>query len=231
MSRGCSSRGCARARALTCVRTHAGWCAGWDRNGTSRVGGLRETRAHLGGYARIGVGGARRAAHGTPLPPLLRACSLLRVRSRSRCLCLSIIAPRSVFACFANTARWEHSRARGRLRHLSDGGGLKRGRPPRSRGGPVVANLESVWRMMSHGDVMKFIFFEPELFLSEPSRGAFCEQPAVRRAKSCGACSSHRPATGTVACRRRRALAAPKDVSRRTVTSLTKSCFPGRSRF
>ena len=30
------------------MRTHAGCCAGWDRDGTSRVGGLRETRAHLG---------------------------------------------------------------------------------------------------------------------------------------------------------------------------------------
>ena len=84
---------------------------------------------------------------------------------------------------------------------------------------------------LCHGDVMKLLFSEPELFLSEPSRGAFCEQPAGRRAKSRGACSSHRPAAGTVACRRRRALADPKDVSRSTVTSLTKSCFPGRRRF
>jgi len=83
---------------------------------------------------------------------------------------------------------------------------------------------------MSHGDVMKILFSEPELFLSEPTRGAFCEQPARRRAKSRGACSSHRPAAGTFACRRRRALAAPKDVSRRTMISLTKSCFPGRRR-
>jgi len=85
---------------------------------------------------------------------------------------------------------------------------------------------------MSHGDIMTFLFSEPELFLSEPSRGVFCEQPAGRRAKSRGACSSQRPAAGTVAsCRRRRALAAPEDVSRRIVTSLTKSCFPGRRRF
>ena len=83
---------------------------------------------------------------------------------------------------------------------------------------------------MGHGDVMKFLFSEPELFLFEQSHGALCEQPAGRRAKSRGACSSHRHAAGTVACRRRRALAAPKDVSRRIVTSLTKSCFPGRRR-
>ena len=84
---------------------------------------------------------------------------------------------------------------------------------------------------MSHGDVMEFLFSEPELLLSEPSRGAFCEQPAGRRAKSRGACSPHRPAAGTVACRRRRALADPNDVSRSIVTTLTKSCFPGRRRF
>ena len=36
---------------------------------------------------------------------------------------------------------------------------------------------------MGHGDVMKILFPEPELFLSEPSSGAFCEQPAGRRAK------------------------------------------------
>jgi len=52
------------------------------------------------------------------------------------------------------------------------------------------------------GDVMKILLSEPELFLSEPSRGIFGEQPAGRRAKSRGACSSsHRPAAGTVACR------------------------------
>ena len=78
---------------------------------------------------------------------------------------------------------------------------------------------------------MKLLFSEPELVLSEPSRGAFCEQPAGRRAKPRSACSSHRPAAGTVVCRRRRALTVPKDVSGRTVTFLTKSCFPGRSRF
>ena len=94
----------------------------------------------------------------------------------------------------------------------------------------VVAKRQT--RRLGHGPwgCHEILFSEPELFLSEPSRGAFCEQPAGRRAKSRGACSSHRPAAGTVACRRRRALAAPKDVSRRIVTSLTKSCFPGRSR-
>ena len=82
---------------------------------------------------------------------------------------------------------------------------------------------------MRHGDVMTFLFSEPELFLSEPSRGAFCEQPAGRRAKSRDACSSHRPAAGTVACRRGGALAAPKDVSGRTVTCDIphKKLFPG----
>ena len=63
---------------------------------------------------------------------------------------------------------------------------------------------------MNHGDVMiKIAFSKPDFFLSEPSRSAFCEQPAGRRAKSRGACSSPCPAAGTVACRRRRALAAP----------------------
>ena len=43
--------------------------------------------------------------------------------------------------------------------------------------------------------------------------GAFCEQPAgaVPSPAVRGACSSHRPAAGTVVCRRRRALAAPND--------------------
>ena len=91
----------------------------------------------------------------------------------------------------------------------------------------VVAKRQT--RRLGHGPwgCHEILFSEPELFLSEPNRGAFCEQPAGRRAKCRGACSSHRPAAGTVACRRRRALAAPKDVSRRTVTSLTKSCFRG----
>ena len=37
-----------RTRTCKCVdvRAHAGWCAGWDRDGELRVGGLRETRAH-----------------------------------------------------------------------------------------------------------------------------------------------------------------------------------------
>ena len=93
---GVSFRGHARARALTCVCTHAGWCAGWDRDGTLRVGGLRETRAHLGGYARIGVGGTRRAAHGTPLlrSCLCRARARSPVRSCSRCTFTGFLAAR-----------------------------------------------------------------------------------------------------------------------------------------
>ena len=51
---------------MTCVRTHAGCCAGCDQDGTSRVGGLlREMRAHLGGYAhKMGLAaGLQRLPH------------------------------------------------------------------------------------------------------------------------------------------------------------------------
>ena len=80
-----------KTRTCTCVdvRAHAGWCADWDWDGTSRVGGLRETCAHLSGYARIGVGAGARASHTEPRSRLCRARARSRVRSCSRCTCRS----------------------------------------------------------------------------------------------------------------------------------------------
>ena len=91
------------------------------------------------------------------------------------------------------------------------------------RSARAALSSQCLWRnakqdtlAMSHGDVMIFFLSQAAVF--------FCEQPSGRRAKSRGACSSHNPAAAvTVACRRRRALAAPKkDVSGRSVTSLTQ---------
>ena len=71
---------------------------------------------------------------------------------------------------------------------------------------------------------------------SEPSRGAFCEQPAGRRAKSRSACSSSLIAppvapprrAGTAACRRRRALAAPNQGYEWAYCDIPhKKLFPG----
>ena len=51
-------------------------------------------------------------------------------------------------------------------------------------------------RRLGHGPwgCHESFIFRAGTFLSESNRGAFCEQPAGRRAKSRGACASHRPA-------------------------------------